>query len=64
MTRLVVAALALPAGVLWWPDAGEEARGLMTAALLAIGASSALLWLLVDLRRGHRFQVGLQLGVD
>jgi two-component system, NtrC family, sensor histidine kinase PilS len=64
VTRLVVAALALPAGVLWWPDAGDEARGLMTAALLTIGVSSALLWLLVDLRRGYRAQVGLQLGVD
>lgn len=64
VTRLVVAALALPAGVLWWPDAGEEARGLMTVALLTIGVSSALLWLLVDVRRGYAFQVGLQLGVD
>ena len=64
VTRLVVAALALPAGVLWWPGAGEEARGLMTAALLAVGGSSALLWLVVDLQRGYRLQVGLQLGVD
>jgi two-component system sensor histidine kinase PilS (NtrC family) len=64
VARLVVAAIAVPAGVLWWPGAGSESRWVMTTAMLSVGALSALLALGVRLRRGYGFQVGLQLGID
>ena len=64
VARLLVAVLALPVGVLWWPGAGEDARGLMTVSLIAVGSVSAVLWLLVRLRRGYRVQVALHLTVD
>lgn len=64
VARLVVATVAIPAGVLWWPGAGSDARTVMTAAMLAVGALSALLAIGVRQRRGYAFQVGLQLGID
>lgn len=64
VARLVVAAIAIPAGVLWWPEAGSESRWVMTAAMLSVGAVSALLAIGVRMRRGYAFQVGLQLGID
>ena len=64
LARLVVAAIAVPAGVLWWPGAGPESRLVMTGAMLMVGAASAALAMLARLRRAYSFQVGLQLGTD
>jgi len=64
VARLVVAAIAIPAGVLWWPGAGSESRWVMSAAMIGVGALSAVLAVGVRLRRGYAFQVGLQLGID
>jgi PAS domain S-box-containing protein len=64
VARLVVAALAIPVGVLWWPGAGSDTSGLMTGAMVVVGAVSAVLALLVRWRRGFGLQVAVQLGVD
>jgi two-component system sensor histidine kinase PilS (NtrC family) len=64
VVRLVVAALAVPVGVLWWPGAGSDARWIATATMIAVGVASALMAALARWRRSYGFQVGLQLGLD
>lgn len=51
--RLLVAALSLPIGVLWWPGAGPESRWVLTVGMLAVGAASGGLWLWARWGRAH-----------
>jgi two-component system sensor histidine kinase PilS (NtrC family) len=64
VVRLVVAAVAIPVGVLWWPGAGSDARWVMTSTMVAVGAASALMAVLARWRRMQGFQIGLHLGLD
>src|SRR6185295_1245915 len=50
--RLLVATLALPIGVLFRPEAGEESWWVVGWALLAVGMLSILFWLAIRLKRG------------
>jgi len=62
--RLLVASLALPLGVLFRPEAGEDAWWVLAWVLLAVGMLSVLFWLGIRLRRGLGFQTYLQLTSD
>jgi two-component system sensor histidine kinase PilS (NtrC family) len=62
--RLVVASLALPIGVLFRPEAGEDAWWVLGWALLAVGLLSVLFWLGVRLKRGLGLQTYIQLTSD
>jgi len=64
VVRLVVAALAVPMGVMWWPGAGAEARWIATTTMVTVGVASAAMAALARWRRLYGFQVGLQLGLD
>ncbi len=63
-SRLVVATLALPIGVLMSPDGGPGAWWMLWWSLLALGGVSALFWLGVRIRRWAAFQGYLQVAVD
>ena len=62
--RLLVAALALPFGILLRPDTSLTAWRLLTLALVVVAVASAVGWLGAALRRGHGIQVGLNLTFD
>ena len=62
--RLLVAALALPTGVLFRPDAGEEAWWVLGWALLALGVLSVLFGAGIRLRRGLGLQIYAQILSD
>jgi two-component system sensor histidine kinase PilS (NtrC family) len=62
--RLLVATLALPIGVLFRPEAGEESWWVVGWALLAVGVLSILFWLAIRLKRGLGLQTYLQLTSD
>ena len=62
--RMTVATLGLPVGILLRPDAGEDAWWVLSWALLAVGAVSALSWVGIRLRRGLALQTYLQLSSD
>jgi len=62
--RLLVASLALPLGVMFRPDAGDDAWWVLSGALFAVGLLSALFWFGVRLRRGLGLQTYLQLSTD
>ncbi len=63
-SRLVIASLALPIGILLRPDAPTNAWWLLGGALMALGVASALFGFGVRLRRGYTVQVYLQLLAD
>jgi two-component system, NtrC family, sensor histidine kinase PilS len=63
-TRLLVATLALPIGVLLAPGATVGSWWVMWWSLLAVGTLSALYWLGTVLRRGAAAQVYAQLVLD
>jgi len=63
-TRLVVATLALPVGVLLAPAAFPGAWAVLGFALAVIGALSAVYLLGVRIRRGRAAQIALQLACD
>ena len=62
--RLLVAALALPFGILLRPDPSFTAWRLLTLALSVVAVASAIGWLGTMLRRGHAIQVYLHLAFD
>jgi len=62
--RLLVATLALPIGVLFRPEAGEDAWWVLGWALLAVGVLSVLFWLGIRLKRGPGLQTYVQLTSD
>ena len=62
--RLLVAALALPTGVLFRPDAGEEAWWVLGWSLLALGILSVLFGVGIRLRRGLGVQTYAQILSD
>jgi PAS domain S-box-containing protein len=62
--RLLVASLALPLGVLFRPEAGEDAWWVLAWALFVVGVLSVLFWLGVRLRRGLGLQTYVQLASD
>ena len=62
--RLLVASLALPIGVLFRPEAGEDAWWVLGWGLLAVGMLSVLFWLGIRLRRGLGLQTYVQLTSD
>jgi len=62
--RLLVAALALPFGVLLRPDPSLALWGLLGTVLVVVGAASGLFWLGTVWRRGFAVQVYLQLAAD
>lgn len=62
--RLLVAMLALPAGVLLRPDAGPAAGGVLAWSLALLAAVSAVFWGGLALRRGVRLQVYANLVAD
>ncbi|HYM81066.1 MAG TPA: ATP-binding protein [Candidatus Limnocylindria bacterium] len=63
-TRLLVATLALPIGVLLRPEATAQSWWVMWWSLLAVGVLSALYWLGAAIRRGLTFQIYAQLAGD
>ncbi len=62
--RLVVAALALPFGILMRPNPTVTAWHVLSIALGTIGVVSAVYWAGTVWRRGYRPQIYLQLAVD
>lgn len=62
--RLLVAALALPFGVLLRPEPSLASWKLLGVALSVVGVLSAVFWLGTTLRRGLLFQIWLQLAAD
>src|SRR5215510_6446993 len=62
--RLLVAALALPFGILLRPDPSFTAWRLLTLALAVVAVASALGWLGTTLRRGYAVQISLHLAFD
>ena len=62
--RLLVAALALPFGILLRPDPSYTAWRLLTLALGVVAVASAIGWFGTTLRRGHAVQVYLHLTFD
>jgi PAS domain S-box-containing protein len=63
-TRLLVATLAVPIGVLLAPRATPESWWVLWWSLLAVGVLSALYWLGTLLRRGETVQIYVQLLLD
>ena len=63
-TRLLLATLAVPIGVLLAPRATRDAWWVLWWSLLAVGVLSALYWLGTLLRRGETMQVYMQLTLD
>jgi two-component system sensor histidine kinase PilS (NtrC family) len=62
--RLLVATLALPIGIPFAPDAGEDAWRLLVYAMLAVSVLSVVFGLGLRLRRGFGIQTYLQLTSD
>jgi len=62
--RLLIATLALPIGVLFRPDSGEEAWWVLAWALVGIGVLSVVFSLGARLRRALGPQIYLQLTAD
>jgi hypothetical protein len=62
--RLLVAALALPFGVLLRPSPPLASWRLLGVALATVGVLSAIFWLGATLQRGFLLQVYLQLAAD
>ena len=62
--RLVVAALALPLGLLLRPDAADGARATLAAAAAAVAAVSLVFWVAARTGRAVALQVYLQLAAD
>jgi two-component system sensor histidine kinase PilS (NtrC family) len=62
--RLLVAALALPLGVLLRPEPSLASWRLLGVALAVVGVLSALFWLGTAIKRGLLFQIYLQLSAD
>lgn len=63
-TRLLVATLAIPVGVLMAPRATPESWWVLWWSLLAVGVLSTLYWLGTLVRRGETVQTYLQLVFD
>jgi len=63
-TRLLVATLAVPIGVLLAPGATRESWWVLWWSLLAVGVLSTLYWLGTVLRRGETIQLYIQLLLD
>ena len=63
-TRLLVATLALPIGVLLAPRATPESWWVLWWSLLAVGVLSALYWAGTLLRRAETLQIAIQLLFD
>lgn len=63
-SRLLVATLALPIGVLLAPGASASSWWVMWWSLLAVGVLSSLYWLGTVLRRGETAQIYIQLVLD
>lgn len=62
--RLLVAALALPFGVLLRPEPSLASWWLLGVALATVGVLSAIFWAGTILRRGLLLQISLQLATD
>ncbi|MBI5709235.1 MAG: PAS domain S-box protein [Candidatus Eisenbacteria bacterium] len=62
--RLLVALIAIPAGVMLRPDAGPAAGIVLVWSLALLAASSAAFWGGLALRRGLRLQIYLNLLAD
>lgn len=62
--RLLVAALALPFGILLRPDRTADAAGILGGSLAAVGVISAVFLILLRLRRGLRLQQILHVAAD
>ena len=62
--RLLVATVALPIGVLLWPEATEDAWWVLWWSLIAVGVVSALFWLGVRVRRWGTAQAYAQVVTD
>jgi len=62
--RLLVAALALPFGILMRPEPPVLAWRLLAVTLVVVGVVSVVAWAGTVLRRGLRVQVYLQLAID
>ncbi len=63
-TRLLVATLALPIGVLLAPQASPESWWVLGWSLIAVGVLSAFYWLGTRVRRGEVAQTYIQLAMD
>jgi two-component system sensor histidine kinase PilS (NtrC family) len=62
--RLLIATLALPAGILLRPEAVARPWAVLSTALVALGVASAAFGIGVRMRRGYGVQVYLHLAAD